>query len=150
MTNFGLVPLLNFAKVSDKVYRCAQPDYDYQYNWIKEKLGADILVNLRSESDLDSRLGIPHGFEVFDVRVPDHHAPTVEQYEEFVKFFKENEDKIIVIHCAHGQGRTTTFCVIVRLIQGWSLVEALREQTEKYLYSFKHPEQLDFLTKIKR
>lgn len=148
MNNLGLIPLINFAKVGELTFRSAQPQYAYQYEWIKNKLEVEILVNLRSESDTDTRVGIEHGFEVFNVRVPDHHAPTVEQYNEFQDFYKANKHKKMLIHCAHGQGRTTTFCVIVRLLQGWTLEEALSEQTNEYAYKFKHQKQLDFLKSL--
>ena len=148
MEKIGLAPLMNFAQVSETVFRSAQPRYEYQYDWIKDKLGVEVLVNLRSESDLDDRIGTKHGFEVFDIKVPDHHAPTLEQVKKFKKFYSKNKHKKMLVHCAHGQGRTTTFCVLIRLFDGWQLDEALCEQREVYHYSFKHQEQLEFLKKL--
>lgn len=148
MKNLGLVPLMNFAQVDEYVFRSAQPHYAFQYDWLRNKLGIEILVDLRKESDLDERVGIEHGFDVFELRIPDHHAPTLEQTQQFREFYEAHKDKKILIHCAHGQGRTTTFCVIVRLIQGWSLEDALREQSEVYGYHFKHKEQLEFLKSL--
>lgn len=148
MTQFGLVPLVNFAQVDETVFRSAQPHYDFQFDWLRKKVGIEVLVDLRKESDIDKRIGTEHGFDVFELCVPDHHAPTLEQVQKFKDFYDTHKDKKMLIHCAHGQGRTTTFCVLVRLFQGWELEEALREQCEVYGFKFKHKEQLEFLKSL--
>ena len=144
--NIGLSPVRNFGIVDEtkKLYRSAQPQYSYEYKWIKNALGVNTIFNLRSELDHDTRMTKDLGIEVKTVNIPDHHIPTLEQANEFIDFVKDNEG--ILFHCEHGQGRTSTFCVLARLAMGWSLEDAIKEENDVYGYCFKHPEQLSFLT----
>lgn len=145
LENLGLVPLLNFGQINDNIFRSAQPRYNYQFEWLRDIIGIEVLVDLRSENNIDDRVGVEHGFEVFDVNIPDHHAPSLEDVERFREFYEENKGRKILIHCAHGQGRTTTFSVLVRLFEGWTLDQAIQEQESECRYHFKHPKQLEFL-----
>ena len=146
--NYGLIPLLNFAQVDDKIFRSAQPIHEYQYDFVSDVLGVGLLINLRSEAHIDDKLAPSEGMAVINIDIPDHKAPTVEDVKKFVKAYKHFEGTKMLIHCAHGRGRTTTFCVIARMLQGWSLDQAIAEQTDRFLYTFKHPVQLEFLKNL--
>lgn len=148
MKNIGLVPLRNFAVVDQElgVYRSAQPLYDYEYEWLKTTLGIKTIVNLRSESNHDDMFAVKHGIGVIDFYIPDHKEPTKEQMEHFMDIIKKGERFPLLFHCAHGHGRTSTFCVLTRLAMGWTLNQALKEESEKFHYSFRHKIQIDFLT----
>lgn len=145
--NIGLVPLRNFAILESKegLYRSAQPLYDYEYDWMKKVLNIKTIVNLREESSHDTDFATKHGINVINFLVKDHHTPNENQVNEFIKLIQDKENYPLLFHCAHGQGRTSTFCVIARIASGWTLEEAIKEEQELFHYGFKHPAQLNFL-----
>src|ERR1035437_450636 len=112
-TDLGLIPLRNFGIIdqSKGMYRSAQPEYEFDYTWLKEKLGVDLVFNLRKEADADRSMCKQCGIEVTDILVPDHEAPSVEQADTFIDFVKA-VNKPLLIHCEHGHGRTSTFSVL--------------------------------------
>ncbi len=146
MKNIGLVPLRNFGEVSEGVYRSAQPEYSYEYNWIKDHLGVDTIINLRSESRHDDKMKDYFGFNVVNINVNDHNPPTLEQAKQFMELIKNNKGKIL-FHCEHGHGRTSTFCILARIAMGWTLKAAMAEEENKFHYQFKHEHQKEFLEK---
>lgn len=146
--NFGLVPIRNFAVVDKKrkIYRSAQPLYDYEFAWLKKVLNLGVIVNLRSEKNIDEKMAPKHGIKVITLSVKDHNPPTTEQADEFMELIKNTKGPIL-FHCEHGHGRTSTFCVLSRLAMGWTLEQALKEEKEIYHYEFKHHVQTKFLEK---
>ena len=143
-----LVPIRNFAVVEEgKLYRSAQPMYDYEYKWLANK-GIKTLVNLREELQHDQKFADEFGFKVIQVDIKDHFPPTVEQAQSFIELVKSSSEPIL-FHCEPGHGRTSTFCVLARVAQGWTLEDALKEEQDKFGYVFKHQNQLDFLKALK-
>ena len=144
ITKLGLIPLRNFAIIDPikNIYRSGQPMYSYEYAWLKNKLGINTIVNLRSELNHDDTMNV-QGFKVINVNIPDHCTPTLEQAKDFINLIK-NEDNIL-FHCEHGRGRTSVFCVLTRLAMGWTLKRALEEESSVFGYDFQHPKQLEFL-----
>jgi protein-tyrosine phosphatase len=144
--NLGLVPLRNFADLGEGLFRSAQPMYGYEYRWLRNVAGVDMIINLRAESDHDLKMASDHGMEVYTIPVIDHHEPTKSQAKIFMQLVKAaiQSGKKILFHCEHGHGRTSTFCVLARLAQGWTLDEALKEE-ENFHYEFKHHAQIEFL-----
>ena len=139
---YGLIPLRNFATLGKGLFRSAQPEYSYEYRFITSKLNVHLIVNLRSELRHDNLMA-PGDLNVINVDIPDHCTPTVEQADQFISLVREG--KRMLFHCEHGQGRTSTFCVLSRLALGGTLEDALREEKEEFGYEFKHPKQLAFL-----
>lgn len=144
VTKLGLIPLRNFAMIDNEknIYRSAQPMYHYEYEWLKNKLGVGTIVNIRSESKHDDNMNV-EGFNVIDFNVPDHCVPSLKDAHRFMGLIRNGKN--ILFHCEHGHGRTSTFCVLARLAMGWTLDEALTEETIGFGYNFRHPEQLEFL-----
>jgi protein-tyrosine phosphatase len=138
-----LVPIINFAKVRGGLYRGAQPQYRWQYEWIIKNCKVQNFVTLRRKDD-DSRYAIPDGCRVLDIQVEDDHAPTFEQADAFLSFIALHAHEGVFFHCEHGHGRTSLFAVLVRLSEGWTLDDALAEQ-KALGYEFTHPAQLQFL-----
>lgn len=140
----GLIPLRNFAVLEEnKLYRSAQPQYDYEYKWIAEK-GIGIIVNLRQEAKIDQAHAPKYGIEVIQIDIKDHHSPRREEAELFMNVVR-NTKQPLLFHCEHGRGRTSTFAVLARLAQGWKLEDALKEEKEKFGYEFAHADQINFL-----
>ena len=145
-TDLGLIPLRNFGIIdqSKGMYRSAQPEYEFDYTWLKEKLGVDLVFNLRKEADADRSMCKQCGIEVTDILVPDHEAPSVEQADTFIDFVKA-VNKPLLIHCEHGHGRTSTFSVLLKLGIGFTLDDAVKDEEVRFQYVFKYPVQADFL-----
>lgn len=154
ISELGLVPLHNFGVVSQKhkIFRCGQPLDSRQYIWIKEVLGVQTIVNLRAESQHDHKWAEKYDMKVYDIPVLDHTPPTFSQADEFVQFIRNNvlmepQNGIhqVLLHCEHGHGRTSTFCVLARLALGDTLKTALSEEAKKFHYAFNHYVQTQFL-----
>lgn len=149
--SLGLIPLKNFGVVSKKymIYRCAQPMFERDYTWAAEMLSINTIVNLRKESNRDDTYAAKVGMKVYTIPVPDHDPPTTEQADEFVDFVRRTAAykpvKPILIHCEHGHGRTSTFCVLAKLALGMTLKQALREESKKFHFAFSHFTQERFL-----
>jgi len=117
----------NLHKVSDTLYRSAQPTAEGMQNL--EKMGVKTIVNLRSyHSDRD---------EIGDTKLAYEHIymkPWHPERKEIVRFLQivtDAERAPVLVHCQHGADRTGTMCAIYRVaVQGWSTEEALREMRE--------------------
>lgn len=148
MKNFGLIPVKNFGQVSDLVFRSAQPIYNYEYQWLKNVVGIDLIVNLRAEKDRDAKYAPVHGIDSVTIPVKDHQAPSYDNVEAFnhvlIKAMAEN--KKVLIHCEHGHGRTSTFSVIAKILSGSTFDEAINQEKEEFNYTFKYQSQIDFLS----
>jgi len=152
LEKFGLIPLVNFGIITEgndktTVYRCAQPLFKYQYEWIKEHLGIKAIVNLRSEKNIDPRFCDTLGIKTLTIDVPDHHAPTLDQVKRFIEFIQKTDGPIL-IHCEHGHGRTSTFSVISKLVDGLNLEWAIEDEKNRFHYNFKHHAQEEFLRSL--
>lgn len=146
--SLGLVPLSNFGNVDKGIYRSSQPYYQYQYEWLFDTLQVSRIYNLRAESNHDSRLvsecKLP--IEVIKIDVTDHQPPSDAQAKEFIKSIQyAKEDENVLIHCEHGQGRTSTFSVLSKVAMGWDIEEALNDEKERFHYSFRHYAQEDWI-----
>ncbi len=116
----------NLRKVSDTLYRSAQPTADGMRNL--KQMGIRTVVNLRSfHSDRDeignSGLAYEHIF------MKTWHP----EKEDAVRFFQVVTDPMrtpVLVHCQHGADRTGTMCALYRVIvDGWTKEEAVREMT---------------------
>jgi protein tyrosine phosphatase (PTP) superfamily phosphohydrolase (DUF442 family) len=143
--NLGLIPLRSFGVLDPtrQIYRSAQPEYPFEFAWLRKMLGIEHIISLRAESK-HSDMGKEYGMRVHYIPVEDHKTPTAEQVKAFQRLIKKLKGPIL-IHCEHGRGRTSTFCVIARVTNGLSLDSALKEEEEKFHYTFNHPAQVDFL-----
>ncbi len=154
ISEFGLIPLHNFGVVSKKhnIYRCAQPLNSREYIWLKEMLNIRTIVNLRAESHHDDMWAPKYDIQVYDIPVKDHDVPTKEQADQFISFIRLGAMKEVkgqspvLIHCEHGHGRTSTFCVLAKLALGSTLKKALDEESKKFHYAFNHYVQTQFLS----
>jgi len=142
--NLGLVPLFNFGEITTNLYRAGQPAHEYQYRWLRDTLGIDLIINLRAEKPT-----IDEGYGMFTTTylVDDHKAPTDEQAKEFmdmIRAYQKNGVKVL-IHCEHGHGRTSTFSVLAKMALGCTVDQALQDERERFHISFNHPAQEQWL-----
>ena len=119
--------LPNLHKVSDELYRGAQPTAEGMKQL--EKLGVKTVVNLRSlPSDRD---------EIKDTGLAYEHiymTPLNIDDKDVVRFLRivsDSSQTPVFVHCQHGADRTGTMCAIYRIaVQGWSKDEAVEEMTK--------------------
>lgn len=148
-TSLGLIPLFNFGILSEDrhVYRSGQPLHKKDYQWLHDTLGVEDIIDLRAEANDDEEKAPQAGIKVWKVPVIDHEAPTIEQGDDFVSALNIllNSSKPVLIHCEHGHGRTSTFCVLAQLVMGMDFKDAMEEEMNKYKYEFHYPVQVEFL-----
>lgn len=116
--------LPNFFKVSEDLYRGAQPTVQGMEQL--SKLGIKTIINLRSmHSDRD---------ELGDIRLEYKHlnmttrGPENEDIVRFLQIVTDSNSTPVFVHCKHGADRTGTMCAIYRIaVQNWSKDEAIAE-----------------------
>jgi protein tyrosine phosphatase (PTP) superfamily phosphohydrolase (DUF442 family) len=119
--------LPNFYKVSDELYRGAQPTAEGMKQL--EKLGVKTVVNLRAlHSDRDEIKGTDLSYVHIGMTawcISDN---------DVIRFLRIVTDKSrtpVFVHCQHGSDRTGTMCAIYRIVvQGWSKDEAIEEMAK--------------------
>ena len=119
--------LPNLYKVSDTLYRGAQPEA-YGFKALK-KMGIKTVISLRafhSDADLPGDAGLAYEHIFFKTSHP--------ELEDIVKFLGIVTDKTkqpVFVHCQHGADRTGTMCAIYRIVvDGWTKEQAIKEMTE--------------------
>jgi len=119
--------LSNFHRVSDGLYRGAQPTAEGMRQL--RALGIRTVVNLREFHSDDDLLG-DTGLEVVDIPMGAWRA----EDGDLVKFLRVVADPRrgpVFVHCQHGSDRTGTMCAVYRIaVCGWDKDEALREMTQ--------------------
>lgn len=118
--------LRNFYKVSDDLYRGAQPD---RAGFLElDKLGIKTVVNLRLGGSDRAML---EATSITPVEIPAE-AWDLEDKEvvEFLRIVTDKSRTPVFVHCSHGADRTGAMVAIYRIaIQGWGKQEALQEMT---------------------
>ncbi|MEN6336689.1 MAG: tyrosine-protein phosphatase [Phycisphaerales bacterium] len=119
--------LSNFYKVSDDLYRGAQPTAEGVQQL--QALGVKTVINLR-DGDTDKGLSIPPGMAYELIRMTAWHASD----DDVVQFLRVMSDKSRLpafVHCLRGADRTGMMVAIYRVaVQGWDKEQAIAEMTE--------------------
>jgi protein tyrosine phosphatase (PTP) superfamily phosphohydrolase (DUF442 family) len=107
--------------------------------------GVKTVVNLR-ERDESSEVERLH-LQSIHIPVVNDEAPSEKQALEWLALCERQcSTAPLFVHCKGGEGRTSLFCALVRLAQGWTAGDAIEEQRS---YDFqpegKHHVQADFL-----
>ena len=117
----------NLHKVSDNLYRSAQPTAEGMKNL--KKMGIETIVNLRSfHSDRkeigDTSLAYEH------IYMKTWH-PEKKEIIRFLQIVKNPKRTPVLVHCQHGADRTGTMCALYRIaVQGWTKEQAINEMTK--------------------
>jgi protein tyrosine phosphatase (PTP) superfamily phosphohydrolase (DUF442 family) len=117
----------NLYKVSDNLYRSAQPSAEGMKNL--KAMGIKTIVNLRSfHSDRD--LIKETGLACEHIYMKAWH-PEEEDAVRFLRIVTDLKRTPVLVHCQHGADRTGAMCAIYRVaVEGWDKEEALKEMTE--------------------
>ena len=121
--------LTNFAMVSTQLYRGAQPTDD-SFSELK-KLGIDMVVNLRHETDEIARernLVEAQGMRYVSIAWRGKENPKTEQVAQFLGLLRENPDQKVFVHCERGAERTGVMVACYRMSsEHWTPEQALDE-----------------------
>ncbi len=119
--------LPNLHKVSDRLYRSAQPSAEGMKNL--KAMGIETVVNLRSlHSDRDE-IG-EAGLTYERIYMKAWHAEE-EDVVRFLRIITNSKRGPVLVHCQHGADRTGTMCAVYRVaVQGWTKEEAIKEMAQ--------------------
>jgi protein tyrosine phosphatase (PTP) superfamily phosphohydrolase (DUF442 family) len=118
--------LSNFFKVSDDLYRGAQPTAAGMREI--ERLGVKTVINLRSRhSDESLLVGTSLNYRHIPMSAA---SPKSDQITRFIEIVKDKEKGPFFVHCLHGADRTGSMCAVYRVVfQDWKKEDALKEMT---------------------
>ena len=118
----------NLYKVSDTLYRSAQPDAEGFRN-LKE-LGIVTVVNLRSyHSDRDEIGDTGLGYEHLYMKA---WHPERKELMAFLRIATDPKRQPVLVHCQHGSDRTGAMVAAYRIVvQGWEKKDAVAELTSE-------------------
>jgi protein tyrosine/serine phosphatase len=121
--------LPNFHKVSDKLYRGAQPVGGFAKKL--GDLGVKTVVNLRGEDEIsrgEQKEAEAAGLRYFSISMPGLSAPSDEQVNRVMKIIDDPENQPVFIHCKRGSDRTGTIAAVYRIShEGWNAERAIAE-----------------------
>ncbi|SFH62832.1 fused DSP-PTPase phosphatase/NAD kinase-like protein [Planctomicrobium piriforme] len=114
----------NLHKVSDSLYRSAQPSKEGMKNL--KATGIKTVVNLRSfHSDRDEIEGLGLGYEHIYMKA---WHPEEKEVIRFLQIVGDECRQPVILHCQYGADRTGTMCAIYRIaVQGWTKEQAINE-----------------------
>jgi protein tyrosine phosphatase (PTP) superfamily phosphohydrolase (DUF442 family) len=114
----------NLHKVSDTLYRSAQPTAEGMVN-LKAN-GIKTIINLRSFNSDRQEIGDTGlGYEHLYMKA---WHPEVKEVVRFLKIISDSKRAPFLVHCQHGADRTGIMCAIYRVaVQGWTKEKALKE-----------------------
>jgi protein tyrosine/serine phosphatase len=117
--------LPNLFKVSDRLYRGAQPT-DVGLQGLQE-LGVKTVVDLRAGHSDNAQL--PAGLRLVSIPMRAWRAKEADMVR-FLRVATDRQSGPVFVHCAHGSDRTGLMVAVYRIaVQGWSKDEAIREMT---------------------
>jgi len=129
----------NAAKVSERLYRGAQP----RAEGIRElhTLGITTIVNLRKEGQdkiaWEQQTSESLGLRFVHIPVSGWSPPTDEQVAQFLGIFRENPQDKVFVHCHFGDDRTGVFVATYRIaFDKFPVNEAIKEMDH---FGFNRP-----------
>lgn len=126
---FG-IPIRNFARVTDAVYRGALPVGE-GYRELVEKLGVRRVCDLRlAGAEHDRQRALEAGVKEWrHIAFSDREAPPTEHVREWLGFIRTaSPEHPIYTHCMGGRHRTGVLIAVLRVTDcGWTVEQALKE-----------------------
>lgn len=117
----------NLHKVSDALYRSAQPSKEGMKNL--KSMGIESVINLRSVHSDREEIG-DTGLAYEHIYMKAWH-PEEKEAVRFLQIVTNPRRVPVIIHCQHGADRTGAMCALYRVaVQGWSKEEAIEEMMQ--------------------
>jgi protein tyrosine/serine phosphatase len=124
------IPIRNFGKVTDTLYRGALPDAE-GYRALAEKLGVVRVVSgIERESQEDRKTALGAGIKEWRyIPLSDRDAPPANRVAEWLDYVRTAEKKgAIYTHCRGGRHRTGVMVGVFRVTDcGWTKEQAYEE-----------------------
>jgi protein-tyrosine phosphatase len=134
---FG-VPIANFGKVTERLYRGALPRGE-GYRALAERLGVRrVLSIIEHESEEDCRAALANGIEEWHhIAFSDRHAPEEPSVRRWLDYVRTSEtDGTVFTHCRGGRHRTGVLVGVLRVVdEGWTREQAYAEMTRYGWYA---------------
>jgi protein tyrosine/serine phosphatase len=124
--------LPNFHKVTDKLYRGAQPRKD----GLKKlaSLGVQTILNLRGEDEntlAEQQEAKALGLKYYALPMGGLSRPTDEQVAQALAIVNDPENGTVFVHCKHGADRTGVIIACYRMTHEQKTAEEVRAEAEK-------------------
>ena len=120
--------ILNFGKISERLYRGAQPDTEGLESL--KRLGVKLIINLREPSDAwndEPAAALARGIQYTNFPMSGVGRPKDEQVRQILALLA-NFPGPVFLHCQHGCDRTGTIVACYRIQQDrWTVELAMRE-----------------------
>jgi protein tyrosine/serine phosphatase len=125
--------LPNFQKVSERLFRGAQP----AAGGVKmlAKLGVNTIINLRGENEqtrADRKQAEALGLRYYSLPMGGLSRPSDEQVERVLAIIKAPDSGTVFVHCKHGADRTGTVIACYRISQEGYTAETAQAEAKKY------------------
>lgn len=138
----------NMGKVSDSLFRGAQPDLS-SLDELK-RLGITTIIDLRCEAhdsrDHERRRAEALGIHFVSIPLGGFSIPTDAQLAEFFALLRQTPARKIFVHCQFGADRTGVFIAAYRIaFQHWSSDDALSEMLRFGFHRHWHPAMLHYV-----
>lgn len=129
----------NFARVSNTLYRGAQPS-ETAYNELKN-IGVAVVVDFRDEKDEIAKEKARvegAGMEFISLPWSGRSLPTHEEVATFLNLMHDTKGKKVFVHCKEGRDRTGTMVALYRMtFDRWTVEQAVAEMNDfKYHHFF--------------
>ncbi len=121
------VDVSNFGKVTDFLYRGAQPKGE-EYDQLAT-LGIKTVIDLRNDpKDYAKNLARRAGLKYINFPMSDKDYPASDTASKFLELVNDHENWPVFIHCAGGRHRTGAMAAVFRMTtQGWDVNRAYEE-----------------------
>ncbi len=118
-----------------KLYRSGQPDDEFDWERLEQKLDIQTVINLRpwdedggewTAEEIDET--DEHGVTLVNLPMRDTAVPSQTQADAFMQIVRDPARWPVLVHCKRGKDRTGTMCALYRIhVQGWSVERAVAE-----------------------
>jgi uncharacterized protein (TIGR01244 family) len=129
--NYSELP--NFHKVSDKLFRGAQPRKDGLKRLAS--LGVKTILNLRGEDEIsaaEQQEAKALGLNYYALPMAGLSRPTDEQVAQALAIINNADNGVVFVHCKHGADRTGVVVACYRMSQESRTVEQAQSEAQKY------------------
>ena len=125
--------LPNFQKVTDRLYRGAQPEA----GGIKKlaELGINTVINMRGEDELtraEQKEVEALGLRYYSIPMGGLSRPSDEEVKRVLEIINAPENGKVFVHCKHGADRTGTVIACYRISQENYSVQQAQAEAKKY------------------